>query len=194
MTGKSSGPVVPCPWHCSYTDRCYAPQEKEWQEMILFSGVALGSFERMLTDEITSTSVLSSLSISLLFFNHVRISAMHAFIRWNVLVVLSSVNGLNDIYTCVSSAYKCSSTPCRRAISPRGAVYAVNKNPCGTPNWSRILSELSPFSWIIWQRSVRYKYWLAPLVYSFDRGNRHRVYYKGLLLNWINPNLNANHI
>ena len=39
------------------------------------------SFEHMLTDEITSTSVLSSLSISLLFFNHVRISAMHASIR-----------------------------------------------------------------------------------------------------------------
>ena len=49
--------------------------------MILFSGVAVGSFERMLTDEITSASVLSSLSISLLSFNHVRISAMHASIR-----------------------------------------------------------------------------------------------------------------
>ena len=41
--------------------------------MILFSGVALLIFERMLTDEITSTSVLSSISISLLFLNHVRI-------------------------------------------------------------------------------------------------------------------------
>ena len=77
----------------------------------------------MLTDEVTSTSVLSSLSISLLSFDHVRISAMHAFIRWNVLVVLSSDSGLSDMYTCVSSACKCSSTPCRRAISPRGAVY-----------------------------------------------------------------------
>ena len=39
------------------------------------------SFERMLTDEITSTSVLSSLSNSLLSFNQARISAMHASIR-----------------------------------------------------------------------------------------------------------------
>ena len=95
------------------------------------------SFERMLTDEITSgpTSVLSSLSISLLSFNHVRISAMHASIRWNVLVVLSSDNGLNDMYTCVSSAYKCSSTLCRRAISPRGAVYEVNKRGPNTDSW-----------------------------------------------------------
>ena len=54
-------------------------------------------FEHMRTEEITSTSVLSSLSIRLFSFNHVRISPMHASIRSNVLAVLSSHNGLNDM-------------------------------------------------------------------------------------------------
>ena len=48
-------------------------------------------FEHMLTELTTSTSVLSSLGIS---FNRLRISAMHDSIRWAVLAVFPSDNGL----------------------------------------------------------------------------------------------------
>ena len=88
---------------------------------------------------ITIISVFVALNFSLFIFIQSCHSATQSWMRVTAWIVSSSGCGLKARYSWVSSAYRWTFIPCRRAISPSGAVWQINMSgprtePCGTPN------------------------------------------------------------
>ena len=117
-------------------------------------------FARLLRDDSTSATVLSSFTFSWLSPIYARTSFKHCSIRRNDNNLLISVIS-NLMYSWVSSAYRWKPRLCLLIISPIGAVYAENNrgpstDPWGRPQATPVLLEAPPCRYTHCDRSVRY--------------------------------------
>ena len=115
---------------------------------------------RLLRDDSTSATVLSSFTFSWLSPIHARISFKHCSIRRNDNNLLICVIS-NLMYSWISSVYRWKPRLCLLIISPIGAVYAENNRGPSTDPWGRpqampVLLDAPPCSHTHCDRSVRY--------------------------------------
>ena len=107
------------------------------------------------------SSVLSSFNFNKFLAIHVLMSLMQASTCDMAVCLDIDSHGLNDIYSCVSSAQRWKSRLWLWMILPSGVVYMVNRigpspDPCGTPYFSVTGSDVLVPIWTVWVLSWIY--------------------------------------